>query len=271
MRNDILPVKVAPGAGLRPAVAAKLADLLVRDDDVLISTTLAELVARHTKALFEPSPDCGCEGLASRATDAICVTLDDTLAHFRASDMPVPTSAGQKRLMTQMALLADAFQARAAVVEERRRRDGLRTRVITVLAELTKAVSLDPDIVALAATRLDRVLESAAPLYPASDLENLRTSAVRAFGMAAADALLKGDPARAARRLLEPPFPTLLGPESSVRLADLARRLVPASTEDARHTEQEASAREALRSAARALIVVLCAAPLDAMARPADR
>lgn len=270
MQKDILPLKVVPEAGLRPAVAAKLADLLARDDELLVSTTLAELVARHTKALFETSPGRGCEGLASRATDAVCVSLDDTLAHFRASDLPVPTSAGQKRLVAQMARLVDAFQARGAVVEERKRRDGFRTRIVAAIADLTEAVSLDPDIITLAATRLNSVLESATPLYPARDLENLRASAGQAFGMAAADALLKGDPAQAARRLIEPPFPALLGPESSARLADLARRLAPASAEDARHTQQEAAARDALCSAARALIAVLCASPLDAKARLAD-
>jgi hypothetical protein len=252
----------APGAiarihGLRPAVTTKLARLLDRDDEVVVATTLANLVAQHTKILFDPAEDQACEGLANRATDAVRVALGDTLADLRADQLPGPTQIGQRRLASQAARLVEAFQARGAVIEERKRRASLRARIVAAIAALAETAALDPDVIALAAVRLDRVLASAAPLYAAADLDALMTGARSAVGQAAADALLKTAPERAANRLLERPFPELLGAERSARLAKLGARLAPAVAEDAQYERGEAEARAALQSVAEALVPIL--------------
>jgi len=260
---EATPPMSPTGPSLRPAVAARLARLLDRDDAVMIATTLAGLVARHTKILFQPDGRGGCEGLAARATDAVRADLDQALAQQGADDLPGPSRVGQKRLAGHAGRLIQAFHARGAVIEERKRREHLRSRIVAAAAALTEAVALDPDIVTLASARLDLVLESAGPFYQPAEHAGLAIRARRVLGDAAASALLTSDPDRAARRLREPPFPHLLGEDESARLGLLATRLAPVAAEDATYRRDEIDARATLQSVARGLATVLLADARD--------
>ncbi len=255
---------------LRPAVAAKLEALLDRDDDVVIATTLAELVARHTTILFDPAEDQGCEGLGARATEAVRLALDESLTRLHVDRLPGPTRSGHQRLARQAASLVEAFQARGAVIEERKRREQLRNRIAEAVAALAEAVALDPDIVSLVSIRLDRILAAAAPLYAPAEFGDLAVRTRLAVGQAAADALMKKEPGRAADRLRAAPYPQLLGEEPSARLAELAARVAPAIGEDTLFVQLDAEACAALQSLAAALVPVLVVDGLDRLAAAAD-
>ncbi|MFO1188513.1 MAG: hypothetical protein U1E97_02710 [Alphaproteobacteria bacterium] len=253
---------------VRSAVAAKLAQLLDRDDAVVIATTLAGLVARHTRILFQPEASEGCEGLAARATDAVRADLDRALARCRTDGLPGPSRSGQKRLADHAGRLIQAFHARGAVIEERTRRERLRALIVAAAAELAEAAALDPDIVTLASARLDLVLASAVPFYGPVEHAALASRARQALGDAAAGALLESDPGQAVSRLRKQPFPHLLGSDESARLADLATRLAPAAAEDAQYRQDEIDAHAALQSAAQGLATVLRADARDPLSDP---
>jgi hypothetical protein len=207
--------------------------------------------------LFRPTGNEGSEGLAQHAAEAIRATLDDRLAQDRACAMPEPTQAGRRHLAAQAKRLIDAFGARGAVIEERRRRDCLRRRVGDSIAALTGAVALDPDLVSLAVARLDRIFDVSAALYAEAEYGVLVERSRQQLGEAAASTLLATDPVVSATRLGKAPFPALIGDVRSAQLAGLARDLAAAAAEDSEFARREAEATLALKIRADALVTVL--------------
>lgn len=267
---DTAPTVRSPKASaLRPAVADRLAALLRRDDDIVIAIILAELVTGHTEALFAAGgersgagPDDGSgggsgEGLAARAAEAVRARLDDRLNGDSTGIHSTLSQAGRARLVGQTGPLLAAFAARAAVVEERVRRARLRHEMADAIAALAESARQDPDAIGLLAGRLEPILRAGAPLYPAADLDALAVTARLTVAEAAAGALIRAQPAVAARRLTAAPYPEMLGKEGSAHLAAFAAALAPAMAEDSLHERLWRDAAESLETAATALIGIL--------------
>jgi hypothetical protein len=163
-----------PLAGLAPEARVALEALQAQDDDLFVSTSLAELAATHHGELERRQgsaealdPDAGIQavdGFASGVDMAFRRDVEDRLAAFGALQGPKPSDRAPQQVRAGADLVGESLQIKAVTAEDRIRKQAQLGRAERTAAVLSPLVRQQPDTLDEAMRRLDDLGRAIRPL-----------------------------------------------------------------------------------------------------------
>ncbi len=252
-----------PLTEVAPETRAGLEAMQALDDDLFVSTSLAELATSHRNEaerrhrgaeVLEPDARLrAADGFAGGLDRAFQRDVEDRVAALRTLQGPSPSDGAQGRLREQAGRLRQDLLVKAVTAEDRIRKQGQLGRAERAAAALAPLVREQPDALDEALRRLDDLGRSIRPLtgdeaadaFLSSGRARLAESALGGFNDLAPDLALSA--------LESGAFDGQLDPARKRRYLKAARDGIAARRTDERILEEHLAADQVRRRQAQAL------------------